>query len=157
MAYYRSEHCLIDGEVEIGADVSIWHYAVIRSEAGGISLGARTNVQDGAVLHTDEGYPLRVGAGVTIGHRAIVHGCSVGDDVLIGMGAIVMNGARVGAGSIIAAGAIVTEGCEIPPNSLAVGIPARVRGPVRAEQQREIAVNAERYVAHAQKHLKRVE
>ena len=157
MAYYKSEHCLIEGAVEIGDDVSIWHYAVVRAEVGHISIGAGTNVQDGAVLHTDEGYPLSIGAGVTIGHRAIVHGCSVGDDVLIGMGAIIMNGARIGSGSVIAAGAVVTEGCQIPPNSLVMGIPGKVRSTVRPEQRRQTAVNAERYIAHAKKRLKCVE
>lgn len=87
MAYYKSAHCVIEGAVEIGADASIWHYAVVRGDEDSITIGARTNVQDGAVLHVDEGWPLSIGSGVTIGHRAVVHGCTIEDDVLVGMGA----------------------------------------------------------------------
>ncbi len=115
MAYYKSAHCVIEGAVEIGANASIWHYAVVRGDEDSITIGARTNVQDGAVLHVDEGWPLSIGSGVTIGHRAVVHGCTIEDDVLVGMGAIVMNGAKIGHGSTIAAGAVVPGGAEIPP------------------------------------------
>lgn len=157
MAYYKSAHCVIEGAVEIGTDASIWHYAVVRGDEDSITIGARTNVQDGAVLHVDEGWPLSIGSGVTIGHRAVVHGCTIEDDVLVGMGAIVMNGAHVGAGSIIAAGAVVTGGAEIPPNSLVMGVPAKVRGAVRPEQRAASRENAERYVTLAETHLARVE
>lgn len=121
MAYYKSAHSVVEGDVAIGEDVSIWHYAVVRADEDRITIGDRTNVQDGAVLHMDEGWPLAIGSGVTIGHRAVVHGCTIEDDVLVGMGAIVMNGAHVGAGSIIAAGAVITSGSEIPPDSLVMG------------------------------------
>ena len=149
MAYYKSEHCVITGDVTIGADTGIWHYAVIRGDEDRITIGARSNVQDGAVLHVDEGDPLTVGDGVTIGHRAIVHGCTIDDDVLVGMGAIVMNRAHIGAGSIIAAGAVVTEGAEIPPESLVIGVPGKVRASVRPEQRQATIENANRYVALA--------
>lgn len=157
MAYYKSEHCVVAGNVQLSDNVSIWHYAVVRGDEDRIMIGARTNVQDGAVLHVDEGWPLDIGAGVTIGHRAIVHGCTIADDVLVGMGAIIMNGAKIGAGSIIAAGAVVTGGAEIPPNSLVMGVPAKVHGAVRAEQRRQTLENAERYVQLAEQSLQRIE
>lgn len=157
MAYYKSAHSVVEGDVAIGEEVNIWHYAVVRADEDRITIGDRTNVQDGAVLHMDEGWPLAIGSGVTIGHRAVVHGCTIEDDVLVGMGAIVMNGAHVGAGSIIAAGAVITSGSEIPPDSLVMGVPAKVRGSVRPEQRAATAANAVRYVALAEKHLDRVE
>lgn len=157
MAYYKSAHCVIEGAVEIGADASIWHYAVVRGDEDSITIGARTNVQDGAVLHVDEGWPLSIGSGVTIGHRAVVHGCTIEDDVLVGMGAIVMNGAHIGSGSIIAAGAVVLENADIPPDSLVVGVPGKVRGSVRPEQRVATQTNAEHYVALAKKQLERME
>ena len=113
------------GQVDVGAEVGIWFGATVRGDRERIVIGARTNVQEGAVLHTDPGFPLTIGEGCTIGHRAIVHGCTVGDNSLIGMGATVMNGARIGADSIVGAGALVTEGKSFPDRSLIVGAPAR--------------------------------
>jgi carbonic anhydrase/acetyltransferase-like protein (isoleucine patch superfamily) len=113
------------GRVRLGEEVGIWFGAVLRGDNEWIEIGARTNVQDGSVLHTDPGFPLKVGEGCTIGHRAIVHGCTIGDNSLVGMGAIVMNGAKVGNNCIIGAGAIVTEGKVFADNSLLVGAPAR--------------------------------
>ena len=157
MGYYKSAHCVVEGDVRIGNDASIWHYAVVRADEDSIRIGDRTNVQDGAVLQVDEGWPLVIGDGVTIGHRAVVHGCTIDNDVLIGMGAIVMNGAHIGEGSIIAAGAVVTGGVDIPPNSMVMGVPAKVRGSVRPEQRAASQENAERYVALAEKRLTAVE
>ena len=157
MGYYRSVHCVIEGDVHIGENASIWHYAVVRADEDSISIGAGSNVQDGCVLHVDEGWPLVIGKGVTVGHRAVVHGCTIGDDVLIGMGAIVMNGACIGAGSTIAAGAVVTSGADIPANSVVMGVPAKVRGTVRPEQAAANRENAERYVELAKNRLERVE
>lgn len=131
--------------------------SVVRGDEDRITIGARTNVQDGAVLHVDEGWPLSIGSGITIGHRAVVHGCTIEDDVLVGMGAIVMNGAKIGSGSIIAAGAVVPGGAEIPPDSLVIGVPGKVRASVRPEQRQSTVENAQRYVALAEKHLERVE
>lgn len=113
------------GEVVLGHEVGVWFGAVIRADNTPIVVGDRSNVQEGAMLHSDPGYPLTVGAGCTIGHHAILHGCTVEDDVLIGMGATVLNGACVGAGSLVGAGALVTEGKSFPPGSLIVGSPAR--------------------------------
>ncbi|HRN52133.1 MAG TPA: gamma carbonic anhydrase family protein [Gemmatimonadaceae bacterium] len=122
------------GDVTLGADASVWPGAVLRGDRDAIVIGAETNVQDGAVLHCDPGLPLRIGARVTIGHRAVVHGCTIEDGALIGIGAIVLNGAVVGAGALIAAGAVVGEGQVIPPDTLVVGVPARVLKPLSEAQ-----------------------
>ncbi len=123
------------GQVRLGEDVGVWFGAVLRGDNAAIEVGARSNVQENAVLHVDPGTPLHVGEGVTIGHGAIVHGCTIGDNVLVGMGAVVMNRAVVGQDSLVAAGAVVTEGRMFPPGSLIVGSPARV---VRALTEAEI-------------------
>ena len=116
------------GDVVLGTQASVWMNAVIRGDVHAIRIGARSNVQDGAVLHGMKGlYPVLVGEMVTIGHNAVVHGCVVEDEVLIGMGAVVMNDARIGTGSIVAAGALVPEHMVIPPRSLVAGVPAKVR------------------------------
>ena len=123
------------GDVRLGEDVSIWFGAVVRADNGPMTIGAGSNVQDGAMLHSDPGSPLTIGTGVTIGHHAILHGCTIGNDVLVGMGATVLNGAVIGDGCLIGAGALVTEGKLFPPGSLIVGAPARVaRGLSEAEQ-----------------------
>ncbi|MSS71750.1 MAG: gamma carbonic anhydrase family protein [Candidatus Latescibacteria bacterium] len=114
------------GRVCVGERSSIWFNAVLRGDNDRIVIGQETNVQDGAVLHADAGFPCLVGDRVTVGHRAILHGCAVADDAVIGMGAIVLNGARVGREAFVAAGALVKEGQEIPDRALAVGIPAKV-------------------------------
>lgn len=134
------------GDVTLGEDVSVWPGVVMRGDRDAITIGAQTNVQDGAVLHCDPGLPLRVGARVTIGHRAVVHGCTVEDGALIGIGAVVLNGARVGAGALVAAGAVVTEGQEIPAGHLAAGVPAKVRGPLSDEQRARVERGYETYV-----------
>ncbi len=121
------------GDVALGEDVGVWFNASIRGDRAPIRVGARTNVQEGAVLHADPGFPLTIGEGVTIGHRAIVHGCTVGDNSLIGMGAIVLNGARIGANCLVGAGALVTEGKSFPDGSLIVGSPARAVRQLDAE------------------------
>lgn len=135
------------GDVRLGAHVSVWPGAVLRGDRDAIVVGEGTNVQDGAVLHCDPGLPCRVGARVTIGHRAVVHGCTVEDGALIGIGAVVLNGAVVGAGSLVAAGAVVSEGMVIPPESLVVGVPARVLRALDAEQRERVARGSATYVA----------
>jgi len=114
------------GRVKIGAHSSVWYNAVIRGDVDEVKIGAGTNIQDGAVLHEDEGFPLVIGDNVTVGHNAILHGCQVGDGAVIGIGAIVMSGARIGVNSVIGAGALVPGGKEFPPNVLVMGSPARV-------------------------------
>ena len=129
----------VSGDVELGDRVSVWPGAVLRGDQGAIRLGEDTNIQDGAILHSTGGVSETVvGARVTVGHRAILHGCRIGDDCLIGMGSIVLDNARVGAGSMIGAGALVTAGTEIPPGSLVLGSPARVVGPVSQKQRAAI-------------------
>jgi len=114
------------GEVNLAVNVSVWFGAVLRGDTDCIEVGEGSNVQDNAVLHTDPGSPCVVGANVTIGHGAVVHGCTVEDGALIGINATVLSGARIGAGSIVGAGAVVPEGIDIPSGSLAVGVPAKV-------------------------------
>lgn len=114
------------GEVYLGERVNVWFSAVLRGDLEPIIVGAETNIQDGAVLHVDRGYPLIIGRKVTVGHGAVLHGCTVGDGALIGMGATVLNGADVGAQAVLAAGALLPEGKRVPPRSLAMGVPARV-------------------------------
>jgi carbonic anhydrase/acetyltransferase-like protein (isoleucine patch superfamily) len=117
---------VVVGAVTMGPRSSIWYTAVARADAATIEIGERSNVQDGSTLHSDPGFPLVIGRGVTVGHRVILHGARIDDDVLVGMGAVVMNGAHVGSGSIIAAGAVVTQGTRVPPGSVVAGIPAKV-------------------------------
>lgn len=115
----------IMGQVSIGRNVGIWFGAVLRGDNEPIKIGADTNVQEHSCMHTDMGYPLTIGKGCTIGHRAMLHGCTIGDNSLIGIGAIVLNGAKIGDNSLVGAGALVTEGKEFPPNSLIIGSPAK--------------------------------
>jgi carbonic anhydrase/acetyltransferase-like protein (isoleucine patch superfamily) len=140
------------GRVRLGEGVSVWPHAVLRGDSDLISVGDATNIQDGTVVHVDAGVPCTIGARVTIGHRAIIHGCVIEDEVLVGMGAIVMNHAHVGAGSIIGAGALVTERTQIPPGSLAVGAPARVRRPTTPAERARIRESAAHYLAMATRH-----
>ncbi|MCG2863537.1 MAG: gamma carbonic anhydrase family protein [Vulcanisaeta sp.] len=133
------------GDVTIGDNVSIWPFAVIRGDEDSVFIDRDSNVQDGVVIHTDVGFPVRIGRGVTIGHRAIVHGATIEDEVIIGMGAIVLNGAVIGSGSIIGAGAVVTPGTRIPPNSVAVGVPARV---IRQATDEDIKYIRDNYMAY---------
>jgi carbonic anhydrase/acetyltransferase-like protein (isoleucine patch superfamily) len=142
------------GHVILAEDVGIWFGAAIRGDNEPIRIGARSNIQEGAVLHSDMGFPLTIGADVTVGHRAILHGCTIGDGALIGMGATVMNGARIGAGSIIGAGALVTEGKEIPEGSLVMGAPAKVIRALDAETRQRLLGSAAHYVENARRFAK---
>jgi carbonic anhydrase/acetyltransferase-like protein (isoleucine patch superfamily) len=149
---YRDPTAVLIGRVVLGADVSVWPQAVLRADSDLIRVGDRTNIQDGCVVHVDAGVPCTVGAGVTIGHRAVIHGCEIADDVLIGMGAIVMNHCVIGAGSIVAAGALVTERTVVPPGSLVLGAPARVVRATTPPEQDGIRASAAHYVAMAVRH-----
>lgn len=142
---YVSPQAYVRGTVTLGADSSVWPMAVIRGDEGEIRIGAGTNIQDGCVLHADPDAYLTIGDNVTLGHGAIVHGCTIEDDVLIGMGAVVLNHAVIGTGSIIAARALVPEGAQIPPGSMVMGVPGQVR-PLRPEQQARIARPAKNYI-----------
>ncbi len=143
------------GAVEIGENASVWYQVVIRADDEPVSIGAETNVQDGSIIHIDAGMPTVLGKGVTVGHRAIVHGAVVEDHVLISMGAVILSGARIGAHSIIGAGALVLENMEVPPRSLIVGVPGRVLRPVTDKQIERIRRTAEGYVERARIYLER--
>lgn len=140
------------GDVVLAGEVGVWYSATIRGDVERIEVGARSNVQDGSVLHADPGSPLTVGAGVTIGHNATLHGCTIGDDVLVGMGATVLNGATIGAGSLVAAGTVVLAGTEIPPGSLVAGLPGKVRRELTDEERAGVRYNAEVYIELRTKH-----
>lgn len=137
---------IVAGDVTLLAETSVWFNAVIRGDGDSITIGARTNIQDLSMLHVDKGYPLLIGEEVTVGHRAILHGCTIEDCCLIGMGAVVMNGAHIGRGSIIAAGAVVLENTRIPPLSLVAGMPATVKKQLSEKTIDTIRASADIYV-----------
>jgi carbonic anhydrase/acetyltransferase-like protein (isoleucine patch superfamily) len=140
------------GDVTLGARVSVWPTAVLRGDSDTIVIGDDSNVQDGAVIHADEGVPTTIGARVAIGHRAIVHGATVADDVLIAMGAVLLNGCQVGSGSIIGAGAVLTEGKRIPPNSLVIGVPGRIVRQTTNEERERIQRTIDAYLQLSEQH-----
>lgn len=142
---------VVIGDVRLGADVGIWFCAVLRGDNEPIVIGERSNVQEHAVMHTDPGFPLTVGKDCTIGHRAMLHGCTIGDNSLVGMGAIVLNGARIGKNCLVGAGALVTEGKEFPDNSLVVGSPARLVRSLDDAAIQGLHGSAEHYVANARR------
>ncbi len=133
------------GDVSIEAHASVWYQCVLRGDIAPIRVGAETNIQDLTMVHVDVDTPTIIGSRVGIGHRAIIHGCQIGDDTLIGMGAIVLSGARIGEGSVIGAGTLVTEGMEVPPGSLVVGLPGRVVRAVNEPLRRRIQATVEHY------------
>ncbi len=139
------------GDVRIGEDVSVWFGTVIRADNEPIRIGARSNIQDLSVLHSDPGSPLTIGEGVTVGHKVMLHGCTVGDNSLVGIGAIILNRARIGSNSIVGAGALVTEGKEFPDGMLIVGAPARVVRALTPEQIEGLKRSADHYVANGRR------
>jgi len=139
------------GDVVLGEDVGIWFGVVARGDTAAIRIGARTNIQDLSVLHADVGQPLTIGTGVTVGHKAVLHGCTVGDNSLIGIGAVVLNGAKIGQGCLVGAGALVTEGKEFPDGSMILGSPARVVRQLTPEQLQGLRLSADHYVANARR------
>lgn len=140
------------GDVTLGPHASVWYHAVLRGDTAPIVIGESSNIQDGSIVHVDEGVPATVGARVGVGHRVILHGCTIGNDCLIGMGSVVLNGVRVGEGSVVAAGAVVPEGLEIPPGSVVVGVPARVTRRVDEALRGRIRSTWEHYVGEAVRH-----
>jgi carbonic anhydrase/acetyltransferase-like protein (isoleucine patch superfamily) len=146
---FVDESAQVIGDVEIGAESSVWMNAVVRGDVNAIRIGRRTNVQDGVVIHVmHDTHATSIGDDVTIGHGAIVHGCAVGNRVLIGMGAILLNGASVGEDAMIAAGALVTEDAIVPPRTLVMGAPARVRRELSEEEIRFVLESAANYVRY---------
>lgn len=140
---------VLTGEVSLGARSSVWYGCVLRGDLEPIEVGEETNIQDLTVVHVDRGQPVRLGDRVTIGHRAIVHGCTVGDGALVGMGAVLLSGCRIGAGALVAAGAVVREGFTVPEGTIVAGVPAVIRGEVDATLSERILQGAASYVASA--------
>lgn len=140
------------GEVTIGAEASVWYGAVLRGDMAPIRIGERSNLQDGTIVHVDEGVPCSIGARVGVGHRVILHGCTVEDDCLIGMGSVLLNEVRIGTGSVIAAGSVIPEGMQIPPRSLVMGVPGRIVREVDDALTRRIAATWSHYVEQARAH-----
>ncbi len=140
------------GDVTLGPRASVWYQAVLRGDMAAIVVGEATNLQDGTIVHVDEGKPALIGARVGIGHRAIIHGCTIEDDCLIGMGSVLLNGVRIGTGSVVAAGAVVPEGMRVPPGSLVMGIPGRVARAVDPALAARIRSTWEHYVKEAERH-----
>jgi carbonic anhydrase/acetyltransferase-like protein (isoleucine patch superfamily) len=157
---YVADTASVIGKVSLGANVSVWFGATLRGDNERIAIGADSNVQEGTVMHTDPGYPLTIGAGVTIGHQAMLHGCTVGDGTLIGIQAVVLNGARIGKGCLVGAGALVTEGKDFPDGSLILGTPAKVVRSLGPEELQRLQGNAAGYVARGRRfkaELKKIE
>lgn len=140
------------GRVTLGEDVSIWFNAVLRGDSDALNIGAGSNIQDGSVLHADTGFPLQLGENVTVGHKVMLHGCTVGENSLIGIGAIVLNGARIGKNCLVGAGALVTEGKEFPDGSLIIGSPAKAVRELTQEQMAALKLSALHYVNNGQRY-----
>src|SRR6185436_3018802 len=152
--YWVAETAVLIGRVRLKKDASVWFGAVLRGDNEWIELGERSQIQDNATLHTDPGFPMVIGSNCVIGHKVMLHGCTVGDNSLIGMGAILLNGAKIGKNSLVGAGALVTEGKSFPHNSLIVGSPARAIRPIDDKATVMIAHGAEVYVKRWQQYAK---
>jgi carbonic anhydrase/acetyltransferase-like protein (isoleucine patch superfamily) len=158
--YWIAPSASVIGDIALGEDCSVWFGAVLRGDNERIAIGARSNIQDGATLHTDIGFPLVIGEDCTIGHNAILHGCVIGAGSLIGMGAVVLNGAKIGRGSLVGAGALVTEGKEFPDHSLIVGAPAQMKRTLDEAAVAGLLRSAAAYVENGRRFaagLKRIE
>lgn len=148
---------VVMGDVTMAAGASVWYHTVLRADCGPIVLGADTNIQDNCTVHVDPGFPVTVGERVSVGHNAVIHGCTIEDDVLVGMGATVLNGAHIGAGSLVAAQALVPQGMRVPPGSLVAGVPAKVRRELTEEEREGIKLNAAMYLVLAKDHREATE
>ncbi|MCY1427116.1 Protein YrdA [compost metagenome] len=151
---WAAPNATLIGNVRLQANASVWFGAVLRGDNELIDIGEGSNVQDGSVLHTDMGWPLTRGKGVTIGHKVTLHGCTVGDHSLVGIGAVVLNGARIGRHCLIGAGALIPEGREIPDGSLVMGVPGKVVRMLTEEQMRGLESNAAHYVDNARRYAR---
>ncbi|MER5785737.1 gamma carbonic anhydrase family protein [Streptomyces mobaraensis] len=151
-AAFTAPTSVVLGDVTLAPGSGVWYHAVLRADCGPITLGADSNIQDNCTVHVDPGFPVTIGERVTVGHNAVLHGCTVEDDVLIGMGATVLNGAHIGAGSLVAAQALVPQGMRVPPGSLVAGVPAKVRRELTAEEREHVRINAALYVELAKTH-----
>jgi carbonic anhydrase/acetyltransferase-like protein (isoleucine patch superfamily) len=147
--HFIAPNAAVIGDVTLGDRASVWFSCVLRGDVERIEIGAGSNIQDGTVIHADPGFPAVVGENVTVGHNAMLHGCTIGDGTLVGIGAVVLNGARVGKNCLIGANALVTEGMEIPDGSMVLGAPARIKKSLDEETQQMLQLNAEHYVSNA--------
>jgi len=152
--YFVADNATVLGRVHLAIDTSIWFNAVLRGDADDIVVGAGSNIQDASVLHTDPGYPLTVGEGVTVGHQAMLHGCTIGDNSLIGIKAVVLNGAHIGRNCLIGAGALVPEGKTIPDNSLVMGVPGRVKRELNDDEIAGLHEASSHYIDNFKRYLK---
>jgi carbonic anhydrase/acetyltransferase-like protein (isoleucine patch superfamily) len=154
-----ADNAEVIGQVELAENASVWYGCVVRGDTEKIRIGRNSNIQDGSVLHADFGVPLTIGDNVTVGHQVMLHGCTVGDESLIGIGAVVLNGARIGRNCVVGAGALVTEGKEFPDGSLIVGAPAKVVRPLSEAQIAGLKASAAHYVNNGRRYaagLKRI-
>ncbi|WP_223586440.1 gamma carbonic anhydrase family protein [Microbacterium sp. OVT16B] len=149
---FVAEGARIVGAVSLAAGSSVWYNAVLRGDSAPIVIGAGSNVQDNVSVHVDAGHPVVVGSKVSIGHNAVVHGCTIGDGSLIGMGAVILSGAVIGAGCLIAGGAVVLGGTEVPEGSLVAGVPAKVRRALSDDERAGLIANADTYLGHLLTH-----
>lgn len=149
--YFIANSATVIGNVALGIDVSIWFNVVIRGDSELIVIGDECNIQDGTIIHTDPGYPMTLGKGVTIGHKAMLHGCTIGDYSLVGINAVVLNGAKIGCHCIVGANSLVKENMEIPDGSLAVGSPAKIISRVSSEQKNALELQAQHYVRNGRR------
>jgi carbonic anhydrase/acetyltransferase-like protein (isoleucine patch superfamily) len=152
--HFIAHNATVIGHVILGSDVSLWFNTVVRGDNDPITIGERTNIQDGSVLHTDEGVPLTLGASVTVGHQAMLHGCTIGEGSLIGIKAIVLNRAVIGRECLIGAGALIPEGKIIPDRSLVVGAPGRITRTLTDDEAARLRGNADHYVENARRYLR---
>ncbi len=148
--HFIAPNASVIGDVILKSHASVWFNTVIRAENDTITIGERTNVQDGSVLHVDPGFPLHIGNDVTIGHKVMLHGCTIGDGTLIGINAVVLNGAVIGKGCIVGANALVTEGMVVPDGSMVLGSPAKIKRELSPEQQQSLLQGARNYVANSE-------
>ncbi|MFF4952045.1 gamma carbonic anhydrase family protein [Streptomyces chattanoogensis] len=156
-AAFTAPTSVVVGDVTLAPGASVWYHAVLRADCGPIVLGADSNIQDNCTVHVDPGFPVTVGERVSVGHNAVLHGCTVEDDVLVGMGATVLNGAHIGAGSLVAAQALVPQGMRVPPGSLVAGVPAKVKRELTDEERETIKLNAAMYLELAARHRESVQ
>ena len=151
--HFIAPNAAVIGDVTLHERSSVWFSCVLRGDAERIEVGAGSNIQDGAVIHADPGSPAIIGKNVTVGHNAMIHGCTIGDGSLVGINAVVLNGARVGKGCLIGANALVTEGMEVPDGSMVLGSPGKIKKTFTEQEQATLGANAEHYVVNAQRFL----
>ena len=144
--FYIAETAIVLGKVKLCTDASVWFGAVLRGDTELVTIGEGSNVQDGAVIHTDIGFPVDIGKDVTVGHQAMLHGCTIGDGSLIGINAVVLNGAKIGSGCLIASNALVTERMEVPDGSLVMGSPGKIKGSLDDDKRNGLLLSAQHYV-----------